>query len=68
MLLLDALNLGVQRYVLGVMMVIYGLPKVVGGFFDYELFALDMPMSEASEFQLSWYFYGKILGRNCSLD
>ena len=55
---MDYLNLGVQRYVLGLFMVKYGLPKIYGNFFDYQLFAMDSPMGAASDFELAWYLYG----------
>ncbi len=56
---IDYLNLGVQRYVLGLFMVVYGVPKIYGNFFDYQLFALDSTLSSVSEFELGWYLYGK---------
>jgi hypothetical protein len=56
---LDYLNLGVQRYLLGIFMVFYGVPKLLGGFFDYQLFALDSKLYQVSEFQLAWYYFGK---------
>ena len=55
---IDYLNLGIQRYILALFMVKYGLPKIYGNFFDYQLFALDSPMGSASEFELAWYLYG----------
>ena len=55
---IDYLNLGIQRYVLALFMVQYGMPKVLGRFFDYQLFALDTPMGSVSDFELAWYFYG----------
>jgi hypothetical protein len=57
--LIDYTNLGVQRYAVGLLMIAYGLPKLVGRFFDYELSALDSTMARATELQLAWYFYGK---------
>lgn len=56
---IDYLNIGIQRYILGIMMVYYGMPKLMGNFFDYQLFALDSKMWDVSEFELAWYFYGK---------
>lgn len=53
------LNVEIQRAVLGLFMISYGLPKLFGGFFDYQLSALDAKMGAASEFELAWYFYGK---------
>lgn len=55
----DFLNLGTQRYVLGLFMIAYGIPKLFGSFFDYQLFALDQRMVDTSDFELAWYFYGK---------
>ncbi len=40
-------------------MVFYGLPKIVGTFFDYQLFALDSKLIDVSEFELAWYYFGK---------
>ena len=57
-LTVDYLNLGIQRYVLGLFMVKYGVPKLFGHFFDYQLSALDTPMGSVSDFELAWYFYG----------
>src|SRR3954471_2127080 len=37
---MDYLNTGIQRYILGLFMVFYGVPKLFGSFFDYQLFAL----------------------------
>ena len=56
---LDYLNVGIQRYFLGLFMVLYGVPKLFGDFFDYQLFALDAKLGEASEFELAWYYFGK---------
>jgi hypothetical protein len=56
---IDYLNIGTQRNLLGLFMIFYGLPKLFGGFFDYQLFALDTKLGEVSEFELAWYFYGK---------
>lgn len=56
---IDYLNVGTQRYLLGLFMIFYGLPKLFGGFFDYQLFALDTKLADVSEFELAWYFYGK---------
>jgi hypothetical protein len=56
---IDYLNIGAQRYLLGVFMIFYGLPKLFGTFFDYQLFALDSKLKAVSEFELAWYFYGK---------
>ena len=39
-------------------MVKYGVPKLFGHFFDYQLSALDTPMGSVSDFELAWYFYG----------
>ena len=55
----DYINVGVQRYLLGLFMIFYGLPKLFGTFFDYQLFALDSKLKDISEFELAWYFYGK---------
>src|SRR4051812_27509501 len=38
---IDYLNIGLQRHFLGLFMVFYGVPKLFGNFFDYQLFALD---------------------------
>jgi hypothetical protein len=56
---IDYLNIGTQRNLLGLFMIFYGLPKLFGGFFDYQLFALDSRLADVSEFDLAWYFYGK---------
>lgn len=40
-------------------MIFYGLPKLFGTFFDYQLFALDSKLKDVSEFELAWYFSGK---------
>lgn len=56
---IDYLNVGTQRHLLGMFMIFYGLPKLFGGFFDYQLFALDTRLGDVSEFELAWYFYGK---------
>ena len=55
---IDYLNVGIQRYVLGVFMISYGVPKICGVFFDYQLSAVDSKMGAASDFELAWYFYG----------
>lgn len=57
--LIDYFNVGIQRYLLGLFMVFYGVPKLTGSFFDYQLFALDSKLSEVSEFELAWYYFGK---------
>lgn len=56
---IDYLNIGVQRYILGLFMVFYGVPKLFGTFFDYQLFALDSKLVNVSEFELAWYYFGK---------
>lgn len=56
---IDYLNIGIQRYFLGLFMVFYGVPKLFGNFFDYQLFALDSKLAEVSEFELAWYYFGK---------
>lgn len=56
---IDYLNVGTQRYLLGLFMVFYGIPKLTGSFFDYQLFALDSKLGEVSEFELAWYYFGK---------
>lgn len=56
---IDYLNIGFQRNLLGIFMVFYGVPKLFGTFFDYQLFALDSKLGEVSEFQLAWYYFGK---------
>jgi hypothetical protein len=56
---IDYFNVGMQRHLLGLFMIFYGLPKLFGGFFDYQLFALDTRLADVSEFELAWYFYGK---------
>jgi hypothetical protein len=58
-LMIDYLNVSTQRYILALFMIFYGIDKILGNFFDYQLFALDSKLSEVSEFQLSWFFYGK---------
>lgn len=57
--MIDYINVGTQRHLLGLFMIFYGLPKLFGGFFDYQLFALDTKLGDVSEFELAWYFYGK---------
>lgn len=56
---IDYLNLGIHRYILAILMIFYGLPKIFGNFFDYQLFAIDNKMYQTSDFQLAWYFYGR---------
>jgi len=56
---IDLLNIGTQRYILGLFMIFYGMPKLCGTFFDYQLFALDSKLTDVSEFQLAWYYFGK---------
>lgn len=56
---IDYLNVGTQRYILGLFMIYYGLPKIFGTFFDYQLFALDSKLIKVSEFELAWYYFGK---------
>src|SRR4051812_38277569 len=36
--MIDCLNVGTQRYILAIMMVLYGIDKLLGNFFDYQLF------------------------------
>ena len=57
--MIDYLNVGTQRYILAILMAMYGIDKLVGNFFDYQLFALDSKLNDVSEFQLAWFFYGK---------
>ncbi|XZF14583.1 hypothetical protein ACTHGU_00450 [Chitinophagaceae bacterium MMS25-I14] len=57
--IIDYLNIGTQRYILAVLMIMYGIDKLLGNFFDYQLFALDSRLNDISEFQLAWFFYGK---------
>jgi len=57
--MIDRLNVGTQRYILGLFMLMYGIDKLLGNFFDYQLFALDTKLADVSEFQLAWFFYGK---------
>lgn len=56
---IDYLNVGAQRYILALFMIMYGIDKLMGNFFDYQLFALDSKLADISEFQLAWFFYGK---------
>jgi len=58
-IIIDYFNIGTHRYVLAMFMVLYGVDKLVGNFFDYQLFAMDSKLAEVSEFQLAWYFYGQ---------
>ncbi len=58
-ILINYLNIGTQRYILGIFMVFYGLPKLLGTFFDYQLSSMDNKMMNVSDFELAWYFYGK---------
>ncbi len=57
--MIDYLNIGTQRYILAILMVLYGIDKILGNFFDYQLFALDSKLADVSEFQLTWFYYGK---------
>lgn len=57
--MIDYLNIGIQRYILAILMALYGVDKLMGNFFDYQLFALDSKLTDVSEFQLTWFFYGK---------
>lgn len=57
--MIEYLIVGVQRYILAILMIFYGIDKLLGNFFDYQLFALDAKLIELSEFQLAWFFYGK---------
>ncbi|MGZ3930852.1 MAG: hypothetical protein ACXVP0_05650 [Bacteroidia bacterium] len=59
LLVIDYLNVGIQRHLLGLFMIFYGIPKLLGNFFDYQLFALDSKLMDASEFELAWYYFGK---------
>jgi hypothetical protein len=56
---IDYLNIGTQRYILGLFMIFYGVPKLLGNFFDYQLSALDTKLVDVSEFELAWYYFGK---------
>jgi hypothetical protein len=56
---IDYLNIGTQKYILGILMIFYGVPKLFGTFFDYQLFALDSKLVDVSEFELAWYYFGK---------
>lgn len=56
---INYLNIGTQRYILGLFMVFYGVPKLFGAFFDYQLSALDTKLVDVSEFELAWYYFGK---------
>jgi len=56
---INYLNIGTQRYILGLFMIFYGIPKLFGTFFDYQLFALDSKLINVSEFELAWYYFGK---------
>ncbi len=56
---IDYVNVGMQRYILGLFMVFYGIPKLLGNFFDYQLFALDSKLIDISDFELAWYYFGK---------
>ena len=58
-IVIDYLNIGAHRYILGFFMIFYGVPKLFGNFFDYQLFALDTRLVDVSEFELAWYFFGK---------
>jgi hypothetical protein len=57
--MIDYLNISTHRYILGLFMILSGTPKLLGNFFDYQLFALDSKMTDVSEFQLAWYYFGK---------
>jgi hypothetical protein len=56
---INYLNIGTQRYILGLFMIFYGVPKLFGTFFDYQLSALDTKLVNVSEFELAWYYFGK---------
>ena len=56
---IDFLNIGIQRNILGLFMIFYGVPKLFGTFFDYQLFALDTKLMNVSDFELAWYYFGK---------
>ncbi len=56
---INYLIIGTQRQILGLFMIFYGIPKLFGTFFDYQLFALDSKLVDVSEFQLAWYYFGK---------
>lgn len=56
---IDYLNIGVQRYLLGIFMIFYGIPKLFGAFFDYQLSALDTKLVSVTDFELAWYYFGK---------
>jgi hypothetical protein len=56
---IDYLNVGMQRYILGAFMVFYGVPKLLGDFFDYQIFALDSKLMDITDFELAWYYFGK---------
>jgi len=45
-------------------MIFYGVPKLCGTFFDYQLFALDSKLIDVSEFELAWYYFERTDGRN----
>jgi len=55
----DYFNVASQRRILGLFMIFYGVPKLLGNFFDYQLFALDSRLADVSEFELAWYYFGK---------
>ncbi|PZF74913.1 hypothetical protein [Taibaiella soli] len=57
--MIDYLNIGTQRYILAILMIMYGIDKLLGNFFDYQLFAMDTKLMDVSEFELAWFFYGK---------
>lgn len=57
--MIDYLNIGTQRYILAIFLIIYGIDKLLGNFFDYQLFALDSKLADVSDFELTWFFYGK---------
>src|SRR4051794_12365177 len=46
--MIDYLNVGTQRYILGIFMILYGIDKLLGNFFDYQLFALDSKLADVS--------------------
>ena len=57
---LEYLSISVLRYSLAfVMVIVYGYCKIVSKQFQLRFSALEMPLQDVSDFDLTWYFYGR---------
>ena len=57
---LEYLSITTLRYSLAfVMIIVYGYCKIVSKQFQIRYSALDMPLKDVSDFDLTWYFYGR---------